>query len=1122
MAALDLGTATSTAVASTTGALTTSLAFGGTTTAAASTTASFGIAFAFDGTITATASVATAPMVNVIYFDGQIDAVSAAERTVESGGSGIDTNTRLMMHMDSGTPTDSSQYGVTCVGAYPSATQTKFGANSYFYDGNGQNTTCGNLTELNIASEHTIDFWVYRDVADNGPLISNWDTTTTSYKAFRVLTGVDGSMVYEIYDTDNVSRQIVTASVIPLATWVHVACVFTAGALTLYVDGVSVGTIAAPNPMRVPTSFQTRIANSSTNGLSATGGNNRFRGFIDEMRVSDTARWTTNFTPPTVAYEAGTSEQVAGALISVDKPIAGQIDVESSSTSNIGLPIDFGGQIDTTSSINADLLADKEMAGQIDAVSSSASSDGLLVDRLLSGQIDATVSLDDGLVLLSSISGQINASAVIVGAVLGIESTQKSAISTIPLSSSSLGGDEVSGSIELDLSGTSAISVAPTSSSPLSGVEDQLSIELVLDGVSSISSAPMGASPLSGDEDDLEIVFDLYGATPAAISSIPLSSSPLGGEEDEGIALGVPVQLSGQSDSTSTISSNLGVLINIDTDIIEAYSYEENVSLDIGKEFQPTTVVVTSTVDVTPLLADKEIGGQIDVLSTVDAGFGIDIGVDGQIDAVSSVDVSLDVIKDLSLLTPINAVTTVSVTGELLVDKLLGGDIDVASTMSSPLDGIKVIYGNVDAVSTTTGDVTNFKFLEGTINATSTVEDTDFSYSIPLGGVCNANCTPTAELGIAQHLEAYSSPFAPDCEATVTATITNIKYVGATSTSSSNIVGALANIKELTGDCNAVSSGAIDSDLFFNKDLVGDTTATSSSTGNTEVSKLLSGTCLTTSSSSGVSVDVGNDIELIGHSSTVSVLTTTNGTITNDRPILGNVVGAVTAQGTMSSDDQLTGVINVVSSGSAEMINKSLEGSLSATSTVIVAAEMAIDKLFTSDVDVVSSGSAEMNDNLGVSLYAEEITAVSTVDLASMSRGYALDGTITGEGTITDAVLGTLVEFGSTVTVTSSVNTPDVNVYTTVAFDSTVTVTSAVVGADLDVQKTLEATVEATSTTTGTVLNTVELSGEITTTSTSHGFFFSDVDLTNWQTAGPVWRLKEDHRTLIIKPDRQF
>lgn len=84
-------------------------------------------------------------------------------------------------------------------------------------------------------------------------------------------------------------------SSIPLNTWIHVAGVRNDNILRIYVDGISVNSVATT------ISITNQTATLGRHYVGSTGF--RFNGYIDELRITrNVARYTSNFTPPDAPF----------------------------------------------------------------------------------------------------------------------------------------------------------------------------------------------------------------------------------------------------------------------------------------------------------------------------------------------------------------------------------------------------------------------------------------------------------------------------------------------------------------------------------------------------------------------------------------------------------------------------------------------------------------------------------------------------------------------------------------------------------------------------------------------------------------------------------------------------
>jgi len=187
------------------------------------------------------------------------------------------------------TPTLAS--GVT--NATISTSQYKFGSGSICASSssNGNKQTLPNLPWMS-GGALTIEAWVYLTASATNNIAQKhngspdetwafWCESGTNIPKFRWQTG---------------SGQLIASgpSAVPLNTWTHVAVVRdAAGVTTIYVGGA--GGTPLSGAMRADTAGNMYLFSDVNGGASLLG-------YVDEMRVSSSARWTSNFTPPTIPY----------------------------------------------------------------------------------------------------------------------------------------------------------------------------------------------------------------------------------------------------------------------------------------------------------------------------------------------------------------------------------------------------------------------------------------------------------------------------------------------------------------------------------------------------------------------------------------------------------------------------------------------------------------------------------------------------------------------------------------------------------------------------------------------------------------------------------------------------
>jgi hypothetical protein len=234
-------------------------------------------------------------------------------------GGGLDTSTMTLLHFDNNV-TDSATQGnapftYTATDLTYSTTYKVFGTHGAVFNGTSSVITTGDDANFDFSGgKFTIDGWFYvTDLTAASPIFYQ-QTDANNYIYFYIDT--DGSIKLSIYDT---GAEVVacaapagTITTHPDTGWKHIALVENDNDYYIFVDGVQCGYVSDAN----------RAANYTGNVTIGSNGVAFFYGYMDELRVSSSARWTSDFTPPVAAY-SGTSSDYAYLYIGSARPISG-------------------------------------------------------------------------------------------------------------------------------------------------------------------------------------------------------------------------------------------------------------------------------------------------------------------------------------------------------------------------------------------------------------------------------------------------------------------------------------------------------------------------------------------------------------------------------------------------------------------------------------------------------------------------------------------------------------------------------------------------------------------------------------------------------------------------------
>jgi len=200
------------------------------------------------------------------------------------------TNTKLLLNMSDGQAIDSTaQNNLTLYGdAKISNAQSKFGGTSVYVDGTDLVRTGINPSFAFGTGDFTIEAFVYLTAINQ---YDNLFDMRYSGNTNHIDIYFDGSPLRLRYFV-NGGERFTSDTEVSLNTWTHLALVRSNGTTKLYQQGNSVGSYSdGTNLLAGQLHLGGRYSNE-----------NFAEGYFDEVRVSNTARYTANFTPPTEAF----------------------------------------------------------------------------------------------------------------------------------------------------------------------------------------------------------------------------------------------------------------------------------------------------------------------------------------------------------------------------------------------------------------------------------------------------------------------------------------------------------------------------------------------------------------------------------------------------------------------------------------------------------------------------------------------------------------------------------------------------------------------------------------------------------------------------------------------------
>ena len=201
------------------------------------------------------------------------------------------TNTKLLLNMADGQAIDSAaQNNLTLVGNTKiSSTQSKFGGTSIYFDGTGDEAKYSSRGFG--TGDFTMEAWVYPESQlQRFPAVYYVTNGSTN----RVAVAFDHESQPDKFRCNVAGTVLAPAGTNAENQWYHTAVVRYQGVVTFYINGTSVGSTSYTHDVAPEESF--------LGGNTPRSTELNFKGYIDDFRVSYTARYTSNFTPPTEPF----------------------------------------------------------------------------------------------------------------------------------------------------------------------------------------------------------------------------------------------------------------------------------------------------------------------------------------------------------------------------------------------------------------------------------------------------------------------------------------------------------------------------------------------------------------------------------------------------------------------------------------------------------------------------------------------------------------------------------------------------------------------------------------------------------------------------------------------------
>ena len=203
-----------------------------------------------------------------------------------------DEHTVALLHFDSDITDESGKTWTAPSGIITSA-QTKFGSGSFFCDGSSDYILGPLDADFDFGSgTWTIDWWEY-PLAGTHLYFSRDSGGSSTYTAWGFINA------NSVYMSSSGSSWAISGLSLGTATgykWTHYALVRDVEKVYTFRNGTKIAEVALASSVVLLAGI-----NGPRFGIDRTGYSS-YNGCFDELRISNVARWTTDFTPPSAPY----------------------------------------------------------------------------------------------------------------------------------------------------------------------------------------------------------------------------------------------------------------------------------------------------------------------------------------------------------------------------------------------------------------------------------------------------------------------------------------------------------------------------------------------------------------------------------------------------------------------------------------------------------------------------------------------------------------------------------------------------------------------------------------------------------------------------------------------------